>query len=215
MSASTIAMSGETVLIREIVSGRRDLFPELLRPHLPALMRLVRAKMKNDQACDDVLQETVLKAFVHLNQFQFRSSFRTWVIRIAMNQMLAWRRRTSRLLLWDEPRWPEMRFENHAPSPLERCEQAELGMLVRAAACRLPDKYRVVVRLRDLEGHSVDETAVILHLSLAAVKSRHHRARLKMKRLLAPAFCSNPQGARPSPACGELCKVRTDVKMGT
>ncbi len=86
----------EAVLIGRILRGRPDLFYDLLEPHLPLVLRVVRSRMRNDPDAEDVVQQTVLKAFSRLAQFQFRSSFRTWLFRIACNEVMGWRRVSAR-----------------------------------------------------------------------------------------------------------------------
>jgi sigma-70-like protein len=78
----------ESLLIGQILEGRKDLFGDLLQPHLTAVLRLVRAKMRNDSEADDVIQQTILKAFTRLEQFRFEASFKTWLIRIAIREVL-------------------------------------------------------------------------------------------------------------------------------
>ncbi len=195
-----LSSSAEAKLIRQIVQGRRDLFGELLRPHLPVLLRFVRSKMKNDPACDDVVQQTALKAFIHLDQFQFRSSFRTWLFRIAINEVMSARSKTSRLLVRDDAALTELRVADKSPSPLTQCERREMSQLVRSAVNKLAEKYRIVLRLRDLEHLSLCETAKVLHLSLPAVKTRHYRARRKIRRFLAPVVMSGDRRPRRGPA---------------
>src|SRR5436190_21844843 len=88
----------EDLLIRQILAGRRDLFDDLIEPHLDAVWRAVRARMGNDPDVDDVAQQAVFKAFRHLEQFRFEGAFKTWLIRIALNEVIQnWRKRfTSR-----------------------------------------------------------------------------------------------------------------------
>ena len=88
----------EASLIRQIFGGRRDLFGDLIEPHVGALWRTVQAKMRNDPDIDDIVQQAVFKAFTHLEQFRFEAGFRTWLIRIALNEVNEhWRKRhTSR-----------------------------------------------------------------------------------------------------------------------
>src|SRR5690349_17431658 len=74
-------------LIAQIVAGRKELFTVLIEPHRAQLFRLIRAKIGNDSESDDVIQQTIFKAFMRLGQFRFEASFRTWLIRIALNEV--------------------------------------------------------------------------------------------------------------------------------
>ncbi|HUA82759.1 MAG TPA: sigma-70 family RNA polymerase sigma factor [Bryobacteraceae bacterium] len=198
MTTETVLLSSsaEAALIRQIVQGRRDLFGELLRPHLPVLLRFVRSKMKNDPCSEDVVQQTALKAFIHLDQFQFRSSFRTWLFRIAINEVMSSRQKISRLVVQDDSGLAQLRVADQSPSPLKQCERQEMTRLVRGAVNKLAEKYRIVLRLRDLEHLTLCETAEVLHLSLPAVKTRHYRARRKIRRFLAPVVLSGDRRPR-------------------
>ena len=77
----------ETVLIGQILVGRKELFDDLLEPHLTSLFRFVRSRMGSDSEAEDVIQVTILKAFTHLAKFRFEASFRSWLIRIAINEV--------------------------------------------------------------------------------------------------------------------------------
>jgi RNA polymerase sigma-70 factor (ECF subfamily) len=176
----------ESLLIGQILEGRKDLFGDLLQPHLTAVLRLVRAKMRNDSEADDVIQQTILKAFTRLEQFRFEASFKTWLIRIAIREVLQWRRSRAptRFLALDQFALAQLQVTDQAASPLKQCECRETVGLFHRALARLPQKYRVMIHLRDLEGFSISETARLLHLSVPAAKTRHRRARLQMVRFL-------------------------------
>src|SRR5437899_8548218 len=85
----------EVGLIRKILSGRNDLFAELIAPHLKPLLRAVRVTIGGHPDVEDIVQQTTLKAFTHLEQFRFEASFRTWLIRIGFNEARAWRRKCA------------------------------------------------------------------------------------------------------------------------
>jgi RNA polymerase sigma-70 factor (ECF subfamily) len=169
----------EALLIGQVLEGRQDLFCDLLRPHLPVLPRVVRAKMQNDPEAEDVVQPIVLKAFARLDRFRFEASFRTWLTRIAINEVLQWHRGpvASRFFALEQSALAELQIVDQAFSPLKEYERCETARLVRGALAKLPEDYRVMIRLRDLEGRSVAETARLLRLSVPAAKTRHYRAR--------------------------------------
>ena len=177
----------EARLICEVLEGRKDLFGDLLQPHLTSLFHFVRAKIRWDSEADDIIQTTALKAFTRLDQFRFEATFRTWLMSIALNEILQWRRRhvRSRFVILDPAGLSHLPIADPGASPLRECQRRETVGLFRRALAKLPAKYQLVIRLRDLEDRSISETAQLLRLSVSAVKSRHHRARRQIVRFLA------------------------------
>jgi RNA polymerase sigma factor (sigma-70 family) len=174
----------EAALIRKIVGGQPDLFGDLIAPHLTPLLRTVRITMGGDAEADDIVQQTVLKAFTRLAQFRFEAGFRTWLIQIGLNETRQWwRKHTSSPFVEFTPA-AELLFADQSDSPLIECQRSETSAQVTAALARLPEKYRNVIVLRDLEGLRVSEVAVRLGLTIPAVKTRHRRARQKVAELL-------------------------------
>jgi RNA polymerase sigma-70 factor (ECF subfamily) len=184
----------EGTLIRKILGGRRDLFADLITPHLGPLLRIVQATLGSHQDVEDIVQQTTLKALTHLQQFRFESSFRTWLIRIGLNETRQWQRKgaSSRFLSLDPPTFTQLPAADESDSPLAECQKSEASTRLRAAIALLPEKYRIVILLRDLEDLSLAETAQRLRLTVPAVKTRHMRARRKMARVLRPLRPSQP-----------------------
>jgi RNA polymerase sigma-70 factor (ECF subfamily) len=175
----------EVGLIRKILGGRRDLFADLIAPHLTPLLRVVQATIGRHPDVDDIVQQTALKAFTHLEQFRFEASFRTWLIRIGLNEARQWRRKcvSSRFLAVDLPAFTQIPADQSL-SPLVECQKSEAIVRLRAALESLPEKYRIVVLLRDLEDLTFSEVARRLGMTIPAVKTRHLRARQKMAKFL-------------------------------
>jgi RNA polymerase sigma-70 factor (ECF subfamily) len=176
----------EAFLIHQILKGRDDRFVDLVEPHMTVLSRVVRNKMRNDSEAEDVIQETLLKAFARLQQFRFKASFRTWLIQIAINEVLQWHRTRAhaQFPMLNESVLLDVQVADEFASPLKQCERRETLGWFRRALAKLPENYQIVIRLRDLEHLSIAETAQVLHLSAAAVKTRHRRARLRFTRFL-------------------------------
>jgi RNA polymerase sigma-70 factor (ECF subfamily) len=175
----------EALLIRQIVAGRRDLFGDLIEPHLDAVWRAVRAKMGNDPDIDDVAQEAVFKAFIRLEQFRFEGAFRTWLIRIALNEVIQnWRRRIASRSVAMEPSAIAATIADPKDSPFSLCARRQTARLLQTALATLPEPYRLVIRMRDFEQRSVSEVANALRMTTSAVKTRHHRARQKIAKML-------------------------------
>src|SRR5579864_3571063 len=187
MSIQAMA-SEEGELIRKILGGRTNLFGDLIAPHLTPLLRALRATIGNYVELEDIVQQTVLKAFTHLEQFRFEASFRTWLIRIGLNEARACRRKcaSSRILALDPAALIQLPVADESHSPRVEYERHEASARLRAALARLPEKYRVVILLRDLYGFTLSEVAGRLGLTIPAVKTRQLRARQKMVRFLRP-----------------------------
>jgi RNA polymerase sigma-70 factor (ECF subfamily) len=187
-AAYTPTMTGteEIGLIREILAGRQDLFGDLIAPHLTPLLHIVRATTGGHADVDDIVQQTAIKAFTHLEQFRFEASFRTWLIRIGLNETRDWRRKcaSSRLLAFDLPALTQFPAAEESHSPLIECQRREATVRLHAALARLPEKYRLVILLRDFEDLNVFEVAQRLGLTIPAVKTRHSRARRKLAKFL-------------------------------
>jgi RNA polymerase sigma-70 factor (ECF subfamily) len=172
----------EAALIRKIVGGQQDLFGDLIAPYLRPLARIVRAAVGGCSEVEDIVQQTALKAFTHIAQFRFEACFRTWLIQIAINEARQWRRKysSSWFLEFAVPSLSELPIADQRHSPLMEYQRNETGIQVGAALAHLPEKYRTVIFLRELEELSISEVAARLGLTIPAVKTRHRRARQKV-----------------------------------
>jgi RNA polymerase sigma-70 factor (ECF subfamily) len=173
--------ANEAALIGKIVGDQPDLFWHLITPHLALLSRIVRATIGGHPEVEDIVQ-TTLKAFIHLEQFRFEAGFRTWLIQIGVNEARQWRRKyaSSPLLESTRAAFSERHIADESHSPLIEYQKSETGAQVGAALARLPEKYRIVILLWDLEELSISEVARRLGLTISAVKTRHRRARQKV-----------------------------------
>ena len=172
----------EAALIRKIVGGQRDLFGDLIAPHLTPLLRIVRATIGGDPEVEDIVQQAAFKAFTKLAQFRFEAGFRTWLIQIGLNEARQWRRKcaSSRIVGLAPLPLSELPIADKNHSPLSEYQRGEAGAQLRAALVRLPQKYRNVILLRDIEDLSISELAGRLGLTIPAVKTRHRRTRPKV-----------------------------------
>jgi len=188
--------SRERLLIRRILSGETDAFYELVRPYQRVLFVAALALLKNDADAEEVAQEAVLKAFQNIANFRHEAKFSTWLIQICINEAKLKLRKDHRHLYQsieegqqnDEGDYIPKDFADWREIPSEALEQKELrGELLRAMDS-LPEIYRSVLILRDVQHLSINETAKILSLSESNVKTRLLRARLQMRDALAPGF---------------------------
>jgi RNA polymerase sigma-70 factor (ECF subfamily) len=185
----------ESALVARAKSGDMDAFSELVTHYERRVFRMAKQITQNDDDAEDVLQETFLKAYTHLDNFQGNSKFYTWLVRIAVNEALMKlrKRRSDRTVPLDEPintGEDEMVREIAVwdENPEESYSREELSSVLNDAIQSLKPAYRTVFILRDIEELSIEETAEALNLSISAVKSRLLRARLQLREKLTRQF---------------------------
>jgi RNA polymerase sigma-70 factor (ECF subfamily) len=160
----------------------RDTFMGLLAPNLQPLRKLLQARLRIPDQADDILQEALLHAFARRNQLRLRSKFKSWLWTIALNEMRMFFRGQRGAISLDE--FPSINPSDRAPSALARYEQLEKLEWLHAGLAKLSERDRTAIRLRDLDGLSIAETAEALAISKAAVKSTHFRARKRLAHAL-------------------------------
>jgi RNA polymerase sigma-70 factor (ECF subfamily) len=178
-----LATFEDSTLIQLALAGQAECFTVLMDRHLAAIRKRIGLMVRNGTEAEDLLQEVLLKVWRQLSTFRSESSFRTWVTRVAINEVLQFYRRARRNPLCQSLG----NFEPVAPrieSPYQTLARVEVIEAVRSAVIGLPAKYRHVVTLRDLEERSVQETAQSLRSSIPAVKTRLFRARLMLSATL-------------------------------
>lgn len=164
----------------------QETYEELVTPHVALLRKWVRGRVARREDAEDVVQQTLLLGLRHVDQFRFEASFSTWLCRIAMNVIRAGFRRPEhqRLLIIDPNAMRGFELQDPGESALGCLQRRETNAALYQAIARLPEIYRTVVELRDLRGLSLRETSRLLRLSHGAIKSRHHRARGLLLRIL-------------------------------
>jgi RNA polymerase sigma-70 factor (ECF subfamily) len=174
-------------LVTRILAGDLVLFEIIMRRYNQLLYRVARSILRNDAEAEDVMQDAYVRAYEHLNQFAGRSEFKTWLTRIAVHEALARVRRGKRFETpesdYEEGDGME-RFASAQRSPERQVADAELRNLLEQSILELPDTYRSVYMLRDVEQMSIDEVARVLELSESTVKVRLHRARRALRKML-------------------------------
>jgi len=191
------AASPEVVLIERIRAGETHLFLELIQPYERSIYLLAYSVLRNEADAEETAQETVLKAFKYLHQLRSESTFKSWLLQIAMNEARM-RRRKNRAHLyesideeWEEPEeggFMPRQFADWREIPSETLQRAEIREQLNKALFDLPDKYREIFFLRDIQQLDELEAAEVLGISRAAAKARLHRARLQLREKLAPIF---------------------------
>lgn len=191
----------EAALVEGILAGDEGAFETLVRSHGARMLAVARRITGNEADAHDCLQEALLKCFTSMDKFQGRSSLDTWLHRVTANTALMRLRSRKRaredslddLLPAFDPQGMRV-----ADAPLSEAkeieslyEQGQTQAAIRKAIDRLPDEYRAIVIARDIEQLSTAETAEVLDISKSLVKTRLHRARAALKRLLDPIVESN------------------------
>ncbi len=190
-------------IVRRVCAGERDVFGLLMRRYNQRVYRTARAVLRDDVEAEDVTQEAWLRAFSHLSQFEGRARFSTWLTRIALHE--AWSR-GRRARKFEEPAAQgaeEPAVNDASGDPETRASGQEVRSYLESAIEGLPDAYRLVFVLREIEELSTAETAETLQITEDVVKTRLHRARAMLRReLLASA---GPTIARTFPFLGSRC----------
>jgi RNA polymerase sigma-70 factor (ECF subfamily) len=178
----------EKQLVRLAQEGSPAAFEELVAKYQPKVFSMALSFTRNREAADDLAQEIFLKAYLALPRFHGKSEFGTWLYRIAINHVRDFLRKKGRAKEVSLDDVPEISFSDREQS--EKAEQERereaRRTLVQTFVRSLPEKYRVIVTLRDIQGLAYDEISRILKLSPGTVDSRLHRARRMLRVKLAP-----------------------------
>jgi RNA polymerase sigma-70 factor (ECF subfamily) len=192
---SDVATTEELDLVTRARNGDTEAFNDLVRRYERKIYRLAKNITQNDEDAEDILQDTFLKAYEHLGDFQGNSKFYTWLVRIGVNEALMKlrKRKSDRTVPLDEPVdtgeetvvreiavWDE--------DPEQKYSQEELAQILNDSVQSLKPAFRTVFILRDIEELSTEETAQTLNISVPAVKSRLLRARLQLREKLTRFF---------------------------
>jgi RNA polymerase sigma-70 factor, ECF subfamily len=185
----------ELALVERSRAGDAGAFGELVRQYERKIYSLAKHITQNDEDAEDVLQESFLKAYTHLDSFHGDSKFYTWLVRIAVNEALMKlrKRKSDKTVSLDEPQdtgedivtreiavWED--------DPEKKYSREELAEILQTAVQSLKPSFRTVFVLRDIEELSTEETAEALGISIPAVKSRLLRARLQLREKLTRHF---------------------------
>ena len=177
-------------IVARVKNGETDAFEELVRKHGRRVYRSLLGILGTVEEAEDALQDAFLKAFQHLPNFEARSRFSTWLVRIAINTGLQRLRSRKNFDSLDEES-EDFRPRNiraWTDSPEEYYSREELRSLVEKEVMKLPPKYRVALMLRDLEEVSTEDAAAALGLSVPGLKARVLRGRLMLRESMVPYF---------------------------
>ena len=202
MTEPSAAVLDEQVLLQGLRDHRPEAFESLVRAYTPRLLAVARRMLGSDEDARDVVQDGFLNAFRAIDRFEGHAKLSTWLHRIVVNaalMKLRTRRRKPEESL--EPLLPSFRENGHHADKFSAWDEAaddlaereETRQVVREAILSLPETYREVLVLRDIEEMNTDETARALGITPNAVKIRLHRARLALRTLLDPHLRREPR----------------------
>jgi RNA polymerase sigma-70 factor (ECF subfamily) len=175
-------------VVARVLGGETALFEIIMRRYNQRLYRVARSILRNDEEAEDVAQDAYVRAYQHLSQFAGRAKFSTWLTRIAVHEALSRLSRRTRFEAIDalaEFQADKMKeLQSTAPNPEQQASTVEAGSLLEQTILALPEGYRAVLMMRDIEGMNTAETAECLDITEENVKVRLHRARALMRREL-------------------------------
>ncbi len=167
-------------LVKRVVAGDKQLFEIIIRRYNQRLYRVGMSVLGNDPEAEEAMQAAYINAYEHLSQFEYRSAFGTWLTRIMLNQCYKARR--------DQIRSTQVRQANeniiNMKTPENVMASKELGLALENAIGRLPEKYRLVFVLREIEELSIRETADVAGIQQSNVKVRLNRAKTMLRESL-------------------------------
>lgn len=199
-------------IVSRVLAGETALYEVLMRRYNRLLYRVARAILRDDAEAEDVMQDAYVRAYQHLGSFQGRAKFATWLTRIALHEALARHRKRSRFQVvdnLDEATGEDMSSAISTDrTPEQQAYDRELGNVLEKAVLTLPEDYRVVFILRDVEGMSTEETAESLNLTPENVKVRLHRARAALRKQLDSLLGATAAGCFQfdAPRCDRVVK---------
>jgi RNA polymerase sigma-70 factor, ECF subfamily len=183
-ASKNIPMTDDEVVAR-VLAGERELFEVLMRRYNRRLYRVVLAILRDDAEVEDVMQQAYVNAYRHLGQFEHRALFSTWLTKIAIYEAQARARRRSRFVPLGGSEESEAdimdTLESKDPDPERAALTGELRTTLEAAIESLPERYRTVFTMREIEDMSTTETALCLDINEDTVKTRLHRARVQLR----------------------------------
>lgn len=182
-------------IVGRVLNGDKNAYAIIMRRHNPRLFRIARTFLKDEDEIEDVIQEAYIKAYEQLPRFERRSSFSTWLIRIMINEALARLKHRKRFASAtfggdDHARAPH-ELSVDVPTkvtPMEKLMNAELKVILESGLDGLPEIYRSVFIMREIEGMSVAETSQSLDISESNVKVRLNRAKGMLRDTISASY---------------------------
>jgi RNA polymerase sigma-70 factor, ECF subfamily len=174
-----LSLDDDFSLIKRFIDGDESVFSELLKRHKEKVRNIIYLTLSNTEGVDDIAQEVFITVYRHLKNFRFESQFTTWLYRITINKCKDHLRKKNIRSIFLPLKDEEPVFESIN-------EDTDIKHIVRNAIATLPDKLRIPLVLKDLEGFSYQEIADTMECEIGTVKSRIFRARESLKKILKP-----------------------------
>ena len=188
--AATGTISDSEVIAR-ILTGEKNLYAVLVRRYNQRLYRVAMSIMNDDSEAEEAMQVAYIKGFENLRKFEHKAAFSTWLIRILINEcLLRTKKRKQSLTMNDDMIESEIhqRFTDQVQTPLATMLNSELKTVMEKAISQLPDKYRTIFIMRELENMTIAETQECLNLTEVNVKVRLNRAKAMLRNSLASLY---------------------------
>ncbi|MHB1921723.1 MAG: RNA polymerase sigma factor [Chitinophagaceae bacterium] len=170
-------------MVERILNGEQQLYECLMRKYNLRLYRISMSIINDDQEAEDIMQNTYINAYRQLSGFQHKSNFSTWITRILINESLLHKKRK---LKHEKVVMENTNNEYHHETPLDGLMNKELKEILEKAVAQLPEKYRMVFVMREVQGMSTNETMEALNLGESNVKIRLNRAKEMLRNFLNP-----------------------------
>ncbi|MCC6290232.1 MAG: sigma-70 family RNA polymerase sigma factor [Chitinophagaceae bacterium] len=183
----------EAEVIKRVIGGEKALYEIIVRRFNPFLYKIGRSYNYNHEDTQDLMQETFIDAYKNLLQFEGRADFKTWIIRIMMNNCYRKRGKASfkNEIMEDANEYSTPMFSNRNNGTDKIIQNRELGHIIESALRKIPFDYRMVFSLREINGLNVSETAEMLGISEANVKVRLNRAKIILRRDIESTYAAS------------------------
>lgn len=180
----------EAEIVGQVIEGEKALYEIIVRRFNPYLYKIGRSYNYNHEDTQDLMQETFIDAYKNLLQFEGRADFKTWIIRIMMNNCYRKRGKASfkNEIMQDASEYSTPMFSNRNNDTDKMIQNRELGHIIENALRKIPFDYRMAFSLREINGLNVSETAEMLGISEANVKVRLNRAKIMLRRDIENAY---------------------------
>lgn len=174
-----LSLDDDFSLIKRFIDGEEQVFGELVKRHKEKVRNIIYITLSNSDAVDDIAQEVFITVYRHLKNFRFESQYTTWLYRITINKCKDYLRKKNIRSIF-------LPLKEEEPVFGSVNEDTDIKEIVRNAIATLPDKLRIPLVLKDLEGFSYQEIADTMECEIGTVKSRIFRARETLKKILKP-----------------------------
>jgi RNA polymerase sigma-70 factor (ECF subfamily) len=184
----------EVEIIERILGGEKPLYEIIVRRFNPYLYKIGRSYNYNHEDTQDLMQDTYVDAFKSLSQFESRSNFKTWIVRIMLNNCY---RRKTKFSFRNEYAQSNIKdnvkpmFNNSNNDSNKHIQNRELGNIIEESLSKIPEEYRMVFSLREMNGLNVSETANLLEISETNVKVRLHRAKSMLRSQIEKSYSAD------------------------